>query len=297
MKTAFQIILLSCLTFIASYLITDAVLGPNVVTFFVEDEYDDSFAATCAVVDSSDVTFKFGGTGILLNNGRILTAKHVPDTNRNGIIDDNEKDVLLKFYYPKEFTCIGRIIYAPPEKNVIAKGYDFIIIKPSIPMRSNIKLQSLRNHYFMGAGKQIYTIGRKDAEIPTIVFGNHTTRLQGDYFHDRAHLDIWNGNSGGGVFRKDTGELIGIVSLKRTAQGWGGPIVWSGYIGAYDIRSYLRPRGLEKLIRHYSDAPDYKAQQTRLYSFILLNCFLGVYFGHPVLCEEMWDMRGVNAAL
>lgn len=288
MKTVFKYFLLGCLTFTVSYLITDAVLSRDTVTFFVVDKYQDSFAATCAVVDSSDTSFDEGATGVLLNNGKIITAKHVVDNNMNGIIEDNEKDVLLKFYYPKEIIYRGRVIYAPPEKNVIGKGFDFVIIKPESPIGSNIRLQSLEDHYSMGAGEKIYTIGRKDTNIPTIIFGNQTTRVKGNPLFDRAHLDIWSGNSGGGVFRSN-GELIGIISIKRES-AWGLSTLWAGYIGAYDIRRYLRRNNIEHLVDYYKDTRYYKIQQTILYSLIALNCFLGVYFGRPILCEEVCNV-------
>jgi len=288
MQTVFKYFLLGCLTFAATYLIADAVINRDTVTFFVADEYRDAFAATCAVVDLSDVTFTQGGTGILLNNGKILTAKHVPDNNRNGIIDENERDVILKFYYPKEFTCRGRVIYSPSEKNIIGLGFDFAVIKPELPIGSNIRLQSRRDQYHMAAGDEIYTVGRKDGNTPTILFGNQTTKIQGPALYDRAHIDVWYGNSGGGVFDKKTGELIGVVSLKRQAN-WG-PNMWMGYIGAYNIRNYLRSKSKEYLVEYWRDARDYKIQQTILYCLIVLNCFLGVYFGRSVLCEKVRDV-------
>jgi len=295
MTYALKLISLFCLTFVSSYLIADAILHKDPVTFFVEKEYRDSFAATCGVIDLSDVMFTKGGTGVLLNNGKILTAKHVPDNNRNGIIDENERDVILKFYYPKEFVCRGRVIFSPSEKNIIGLGFDFAVIKPELPIASNIRLQSRLDQHHMSAGQEIYTVGRKDGDTPTILFGNHTTKIQGPSLYDRAHLDIWYGNSGGGVFDKITGELVGVVSLKRQAQ-WG-PTMWMGYIGAYNIRNYLISKSNESLVEYWKDTLDYKLKQAILYCLIVLNCFLGVYFVYPILCEEVWDMRRNDACV
>ncbi len=296
MNTILKLILLFCLTFVASHLVARALFNKDPVTFFVAEEYQDQFAASCAVVDSSDTDFEKGASGVLLSNGKILTAKHVPDNNGNGIIEENEKDVLLKFYYPKEFTCRGRVIYAPPEKNIIGRGFDFCIIKPELPIGSNIRLATLEEHYYFGAGEKIYTIGRKDVHQPTIDFGNHTTRLKGGFLYDRAHLDIWYGNSGGGVFRTDDGVLAGIISLKRKVKtGWAGSTVWAGYIGAYDIRRYLMYADMEYLIQDYYDMYDYKLRKFMRCSIIILNCFLGVYFGRSVLCEEVWDLQRDDA--
>ena len=147
----------------------------------------------------------------------------------------------------------------------------------------------------MAAGDEIYTVGRKDGNTPTILFGHQTTKIQGPSLYDRAHLDIWSGNSGGGVFDKSTGELIGVVSLKRQAQ-WG-PTMWMGYIGAYNIRNYLVSKSKEHLIEYWRDARDYKIQQAILYCLIFLNCFLGAYFVYPILCKKVRDVQGTNAVV
>lgn len=270
--------------------------------FFIADEYKDSFAATCAITHIDDEDFEYGGSGTLLSNGKILTAKHVPDGNRNGIIEEDEKEMLLKFYYPKEFTCIGRVIFSPEEKNVIGLGHDFCIIKPDLPIGSNIKLESLSEHYSLGAGEEIYTVGRKDCDNPTITFGHEGTIVKGNEIYNRAELDIWYGNSGGGVFKAKNGKLLGTVSIKRTARlgGLGGPLnpdVWAGYIGADIIRAYLRLHDKEFLVEDYRDTYDYKAKKNIYCFLILLNCFLGVHFGYPVLGEEVQCVRRVNGAV
>jgi len=301
MKNVILNIFLCCLVFSASAILTYELLKEEEIpTFYVKEEYEDQFAATCAVVVSSDITFDGGGTGVLLSNGNILTAKHIADNNRNGLIDESERLVLLKFYYPREFICNGRIVYAPQEKLHVAKGYDFVVIEPSTPMRSNIKLASIQEHIMTGVGEKIYTIGRTDTYKPHIIFGNQSTKIDdSNYLYDRIHLPIWYGNSGGGIFRKSDGLLIGVVIIKKGAEtgGWLHPDVWSGYMSATNIRLYLMAHEAEYYIQRIQDTRAHKLQKFILCFLIIFNCFLGVHFGRSVLCERMWYMQRANASI
>jgi hypothetical protein len=302
MKDKILNLLLCCLVFSASCLLTYGLLKqPEPPTFNVAEDYEDQFAATCAVVVSADVMFKGGGTGVLLSNGNILTAKHVADNNRNGLIDASERRVRIKFYYPKVIICSGRVIYTPQERLRIARGYDFIVVRPDIDIRSNIRLASIEEHVMTGAGEEIYTIGRKDSYKPHIFFGNQSTKIDdSDNLYDRMHLPIWYGNSGGGIFRKSDGLLLGIVIIKKSAETgprWYRPDMWSGYMSASNIRFYLMHDGAEHFIQRIQDTRAYKLQSFILYSLIILNCFLGVYFGLPILCKKMWSLRRTNAVV
>ena len=290
-------ILLCCIVFLLSATITYGVLSPpEATTFYVEEEYEDQFAATCAVVVSDDTEFERGGTGVLLNNGRILTAKHVVDANRNGIIDIEERDVLIRFYYPKEFSLTGRVVYAPPEELLVARGFDFAVIQPDTLMKSNIKLVSMIDHLSVGAGAQIYTIGRADTERLHISFGNESTDVEGPFLFDRTTIKIWYGNSGGGVFSKDTGQLLGIMIIKKDAGSFG-PQLWSGYMGATSIRLHLMSIGAEHFIQSIQDTTAFKLRSFVIISSVLLNCFLGVYFGLPILCKRVRGMQGADACV
>jgi len=269
---------------------------PDAPTFHVEEEYEDQFAATCAVVTSADTNISRGGTGILLNNGKILTAKHVVDADQNGTIEFGERDVLLKFYYPEEFSLTGRVVYAPPGRLRVARGFDFVVIQPDISMRSNIKLASVEDHLSVGAGAEIYTVGRTNVEQLHITFGNQSTKVVGPFKYDRTTLKIWYGNSGGGVFNREDGQLLGVMIIKNDA-GPFGPQLWSGYMGATDIRFHLMDYDAEYYIQSVQDSRAFKLQTFLSISLIFLNCFLGVYFGVPILCKTVRNLQGADACV
>lgn len=290
-------ILIYCIVFLSTAMFTYGVLSPpEPSTFYVEEEYKDQFAATCAVVESRDTEFERGGTGVLLSNGRILTAKHVVDANENGFIELEERDVLIKFYYPKEFSLKGRVVYAPPQRLLVAMGFDFVVIQPDELMSSNIKLASIEDHLSVAAGAQIYTIGRMDINQLHIIFGNQSTDVDGPYLYDRTTIPIWYGNSGGGVFTRDDGQLIGIMTIKKDA-GPFGPQLWSGYMSATYIRFYLMDIGAEHFIQSIQDTTAFKIQSFIIICLASFNCFLGVYFGAPILCKRVRSMQRADACV
>jgi len=294
----FYEILMFCISFLIGGLFIYGVLTkPDFPTFMVDDGYEDSFAATCGIAIAEDEKFTAGGTGVALRNGNILSAKHVADKNSNGIIDWEERTVLIKYYYPEEIECKGFVIYAPPEKLRVAKSFDFMIIRPDIKINSNIRLVNVDEHLDVGAGRQIYTIGRMEGNNPHITFGNQSTTIEKDYLYDRIAMRIWFGNSGGGIFTKDNHELLGVASIVKDSEVKYNPAIWAGYMSATNIRLYLWFDEKEYLIDSIEDTRAYKLQSFILCSLILLNCFLGVYFGCPVLCEKVRDMQRDDATL
>ena len=167
-------------------------------------------------------------------------------------------------------------------------------------MNSNIELASVVEHLGTGAGEKIYTIGRTDAYKPHITFGNQSTRIEDiSFMYDRMSLAIWYGNSGGGVFRSSDGALIGIVIIKKGAESgnWYHPDVWSGYMSASNIRLYLQSKRAEHFVQRPQDTRAFKLQSIILFTLAGFNCFLGVYYGFPILCKKVWAMRRTNAVV
>lgn len=295
MKKVVCFILFSFALFLYGALFYTPAPDKDATTFIVESQYIDAFSTTCGITVLSDEDFNGGGTGVILENGNIITAKHVADRNGNGRIDWAEKQVRIKFYYPKEFECRGRIIFAPKEKLIIARGFDFCIIKPEVRIKSNIRLASIVEHLDIGVGKGLYTIGRMDGDDPHISVGMQSMPAKGNYLYDRINMRLWYGNSGGGIFTKDDDSLVGISSIIRDASGRYNPAIWSGYMSATNIRVYLWMNGSEYMVDSYYDAREFKEKKYINISFIILWCFLGGYFGREVLCKKMRHMPGDNA--
>ena len=93
--------------------------------------------------------------------------------------------------------------------------------------------------------------------------------------------------------------LIGIAIIKKSARSgaWPHPDVWAGYMSASNIRFYLMTYDAEHFIQRIQDTRSYKLQKLIHCSLIMLNCFLGVYFGRSVLCERVWYMQRANATV
>jgi S1-C subfamily serine protease len=226
---------------------------PDISQTRVEADYVKQFRATCAVVNSksTNVPPRSGGTGVLLNTGYILTAQHVVDSNNNGKIDGKERIVKLVFYYPKYKEIKGEVVLINNKPlRLNGKMADFAVIKPEEDIKSEIRLISRDNYELFGVGKPIFTVGRMNGDFPHLTVGNKSYPI-GENNVDRGNLDIWHGNSGGGVYSKDTGELIGLCSTIRKRGGWGGgfPIPgWMEYCDANQVRGYLEVSGDTKYI-------------------------------------------------
>jgi hypothetical protein len=250
-------------------------------SFYVKEYYREQFTANCGVTSLEDSDFERGGTGTLLNNGLIITAKHVVDIGEDGYIDDDEKTVLIKFYYPVEFNCKASVVYCPKERLRISTGFDFVFLKPDIDMNSNILVATSKECLTTGVGEEIYTIGRMDGNRPHFTAGNKSTRLK-DYMYERTDLDIYYGNSGGGVFRERDGILLGLVITKRESKHFPPRQLWTGYMSIYDIRYYLKQEGKEWLLNsaevYYGG---FVIVALSIY-FISVSIFIGVYFGKSV---------------
>lgn len=148
-----------------------------------------AFDATCTI-NASDGAI---ATGVILDTGYLLTAKHAVDLNRDNVISKKERyvDVVLR----DGTKLTGRVVY-------IGKK-DFAILELNHPVVWGLTA-SKRRHKF---GERIFTIGAMaghslhltDGRISNAVFGL-----------SRASCAISGGNSGGGIFSED-GSHLGVV--------------------------------------------------------------------------------------
>ena len=300
MKKYLLFMALGLLTGVVGYEISEyeQTHRPDISQTRVEAEYVDQFSATCAVVDTRSRGIPTsGGTGVLLSTGYILTAQHVVDNNNNGKIDGEEEVVKLVFYYPTYKEIKGRVVLLNNKPlRLNGKMADFAIIKPEKDIKSKIKLISRESYELFGVGKPIFTVGRMAGDFPHLTIGNKSYPI-GESNVDRGNLDIWHGNSGGGVYSRDTGELIGLCSTVKKVGGWRGgfPIPgWMEYCDANQIRGYLEADGSTS----YIDVPYVPMFTTRtkiLYLFAGIILFGAGYAFREDIGEAVRKLRRVNA--
>lgn len=160
----------------------------------VDEPIRTQFNASCMVKSSQ----RGMGSGVLLNTGYILTAAHVVDANNDRRLTIDEMDVSTIFFGDnKQEVHKGRVAY-------FSKKYDFALIDVDLPdSYQGVDVAK----YLPDVGAEIYAIGMT-AGSPTRVAGGYVSEPYGG--RDRMSCYISQGDSGGGVFKKSTGELIGI---------------------------------------------------------------------------------------
>jgi len=228
--------------------------------FKVKVEYREAYRSTCAIVASNSTDFNDGGgTGVLLRSGYILTAKHILDRNSDGVISLEERDVNIKFFYPQDRTYKARTVLAGSGHHSHVFGLDYAILRIlKVRRKSLVDVISSAKYADVAVGEDIYTIGRVSGDSPPSISRGHTAPPV-SVLYDRAIMPVFFGNSGGGVFLKSSGELMGIVSrLKlRGIRGPGGAPIYlqvphmAEYLPITVIREDLKRRGkLYLLERH-----------------------------------------------
>jgi len=218
---------------IASVCVTSLITSaaPQTPRLKVRPEYRKNYASTCAIGTMSIFGQDIRGTGVLLKSGYVITNRHVVDLNRNGKIDRREEYVDVVFMYPKARTCVGRAI-------LIGAEYDLAIIYVKNGPVSSVELAEDGEYKRMRVGDEVYALGYPlgvtPAHMTTGVYSGHLSNM-----YHRHSAQIYFGNSGGGVFSKDNGLLLGI---NTRVPSYMGRIVpgWSEYIPATQVRKFLR---------------------------------------------------------
>jgi hypothetical protein len=234
------------------------VFGLDPVPIKTNENVRVAFDATCKVISG-----KAEATGVLLNTGYVITAAHMVDRNNNGKIDKNERDITLEFYSQQvkmraDIIWVGKI-----------RRYDFAILKPSWPVKSNVYVERKNPQY----GDRIFTIGMTKGEGPLITEGFQSWNTQ--VYTSRASIFVHDGNSGGGIFNEHQ-NLVGIVSqsaqfrqmadvrvripsadgggtiVSGQARVWSHLAAWCEYVDIEVIRTVLQQKGFLFLIEEQS---------------------------------------------
>ena len=226
-----------------------------------------SFRNSCSIKDV--VSGQTVGSGVLLDDGFVLTAAHVVDRNDDFVCTSNEKIVELEFGSGEKTN--GVVVYAG---NHSAPFDDYAVIKPLESLKINgVKLVD----YQAEVGEDLYTVGSPDGRPLHISSGLESN----DSFYGRtASIPVFFGNSGGPVFNSH-GDVIGIV----TRVG-----------GTYNDITFMSHSGLEvirmpMMISHYCIyVPTHLLYQAHTENVDLTSCYYAlaaaIIFGAFVILER-----------
>lgn len=148
-----------------------------------------SFSATCVVSTASG-----RGTGIFVDTGYVLTARHVVDEDGDRVISQNERMCRITTFDGESYQA----------RVVLLGRYDFAILEVINFANFNTVKASIRKPML---GEKIYTIGSTAGHQLHITDGYISLPELG---HSRASCFISVGNSGGAIFDSD-GESLGVV--------------------------------------------------------------------------------------
>lgn len=211
-------------------------------------KYQDHLNAAVAINKSF-----FGGnlgSGVILNTGYVITNRHVVDRNNNGKIDKREINVKVYTFGSTAEVYTGTVI-ASSGGTTRTNVLDVAIIKLENGPKSNISLISDDGYTAIPFGERLFAVGCTDGEDAHFTSGCRSFDLE-EWFH-RASVEVFYGNSGGGLYLDNSGELVGLTSRIRISRGAQVPS-WSGYVPATKIREFLKNSGLLHVIGEKEDS-------------------------------------------
>lgn len=191
-------------------LIAGAIIGFLAVFFSLNKKEEeskvhiglrDAYNAACKVESRNR-----RGSGVLLDTGYILTARHCVDVDGNGRITPNERKVKIEFY--------GDVAEVTTATVTTVGDSDFALLEPVKKIRSNVSLAKVNPTI----GQPINTIGLMDGEPPHITSGFISTPTDSDLSKTSCYISF--GNSGGGLF-DDKNNVVGIVYAVRMKPVYG----------------------------------------------------------------------------
>jgi hypothetical protein len=161
------------------------------------DGIRNTFNATCIVGNGSA---KLGliipmGTGIVLDTGFILTARHVVDINGNNKLEANERDLVVQFKYgglhPVRVAYFGK--------------KDFALLMPDLDFSLRPSVKASRRNSVLA--EKIHTVGATAGQSLHVTTGHISMPYGG---RGRASCYISGGNSGGAIVDENN-EHLGVV--------------------------------------------------------------------------------------
>lgn len=270
----------------------------NLARISENDYYSDAYEATVGVFVLPSM-FSFGsqpklGTGVLLDTGLILTAKHVVDTDNDGYVGPFEAIVEVKFFYPTAYVTTATVVSSP-----ITSWYateDFVFLRIANPPSSNVHLisnEDYDNH--MKAGAPVFAVGlSRGIEPPHITTGVKSTDVENGQ-DARASIAVYFGNSGGGIYSEETGELVGITTgIALGGAERNGEVVpqWSIFESAPAIRRHAANSNLPYMVdKQYAF---YETLNKVFWPIYLIQGIIWMYLG-AIVREIYLSRRAVSA--
>lgn len=228
---------------VASFITTDSVAQELEIDaeYRVKPQYEKSFQATCAVIGSRSrpTSANMWGTGVLLKSGVVITNKHVVDKNYDGVIDDDERVVKVMFFYPKLVFRDAEVEFASPRRaRDFENRIDIAVLRVKNPPPGGVELMSKKEYSRLMVGEDVYGLGVPAHSIrPHMAIGVLST--PNTLYTVRTSIPMYYGNSGGGVFQRSNGRLMGItvsIPLDRTQHVI---FIWSNFISAPKIIDFF----------------------------------------------------------
>lgn len=163
-----------------------------------------AYDSTCAIMSLQDGFFRSYGTGVVLAGDHIITAAHCVDLNSNGLLDEEEKNIVVGF--DGRFQIVYCEVVAIT--SYLETRSDLAILKPRTATgRVGMKLISAAKYKAADVGDKLISINRLGSRPTTIVDGY---LLDKDLDADQCSITSYFGSSGGGVYNADL-ELMGII--------------------------------------------------------------------------------------
>lgn len=161
------------------------------------NRFQNSYNAACAVKDRN---MEIIGSGCLLDNGLVITAAHVIDTNDDDIIEADEKILNVEFGTGLITTAIVVQFGLP---NFVRMDYALLEITER-PKCNGLRI----TEEVPKLGDNLYLISCPDGQELQLTSGLYTGRGNHDSI---CSVPIFPGSSGGAIFNEKQ-EIVGIVS-------------------------------------------------------------------------------------
>lgn len=172
-----------------------------------------NYQNVCAIT-SIDISgaMTVGGAGVIIDDNYVVTNRHVVDRNYSSHIESEELRIDCCFYDLNEIpTLVGGTVVSIGDEGEFYFNRDIAIVKLDRPMQCNTIMASDKSYSEIEICEEVYTLGCPGGRLPP----HPTLGLKGpsvNYFYDRAGISAYYGNSGGGLFSKRTGELLGLTT-------------------------------------------------------------------------------------